>query len=51
MNYAQQLERCYTTAQAYAGCLTGMPAPSPQGFYTIAFVPDTNGGYTLTATP
>lgn len=33
-NDAQQLERCYTTSNTYVGCLT-LPAPSPQGFYTI----------------
>ncbi len=51
-NYAQQLERCYTTGQTYAGCLTGLPAPSPQSFYqmTIAVAPD-GQSYLLTATP
>jgi type IV pilus assembly protein PilE len=51
-NYAQQLERCYTTSQTYAGCLV-MPQPTPQGFYTVNFIgaPADAAQYTLQATP
>ena len=33
-NYAQQLERCFTTSQTYVGCVV-LPSASPQGFYTV----------------
>ena len=33
MNAAQQMERCYTRNNTYAGCDVG--GPSPEGFYVI----------------
>src|SRR5262249_38675182 len=50
-NFAQQLERCYTTTNTYVGCLP-LPSPSPQGYYTIDWdIPATVTTYRMKATP
>ncbi|RDB42291.1 type IV pilin protein [Halomonas sp. DQ26W] len=49
MQAAQQLERCYTVDNTYAGC--AITTTSPDGIYTITIsLNETDSGYTLTAT-
>ena len=54
LNAAQLLDRCFTERNAYndAGCPT-VTGTSQEGFYTIAFVPDSLSAttYALRATP
>ena len=51
-NTAQQLERCFTTANTYAGCFAAPPATfaSPEGEYNITVATPNATSYTLTAT-
>jgi len=50
LNAAQQLERCFTTGNSYAGC--AFTAASQDGFYTVTRATATNANtYTLSATP
>jgi type IV pilus assembly protein PilE len=50
---AQALERCYSQAFTYIGCVQVPPGTtaSPQGYYNINVNPDTANHFTLTATP
>lgn len=48
METAQQLERCFTRTNSYAGCIS-FPEPSQDGFYTIDAT-TTSTSYDLTAT-
>jgi len=50
LDAAQRMERCYTQNNTYVGC--GVPANSPDGFYTLAFNPaPTATTFNITATP
>lgn len=59
MDYAQQLERCYTqynaynnnSCQAYKDISGSNSATSDEGYYTITGAFPTSDQYTLTATP
>lgn len=50
LNTAQQLERCFTTANTYVGCVAS-PFNSPGGFYTVTITNLAATTYTLTAAP
>lgn len=48
---AQQLERCFTRTNSYAGCLDPLTFNSDDEFYQIVVAPTGGGtGYNLTAT-
>lgn len=49
LNTAQQLERCFTRNNTYAGCLDSEEFDSPDGFYGIDVDADATS-YDLTAT-
>lgn len=49
---SQRLERCYSMHNKYddAGCAVALPLNSPEGYYTVTGVINSNS-FTLTATP
>ena len=52
MQIAQQLERCYTTSNTYAGCASvALPRNTHSGYYQITAPTQSDTLYTLNAAP
>lgn len=53
MDYAQRLERCYTTYGQYtnASCLAAGTTTSPKGYYRLVITKPTATTFSITATP